>query len=126
HLRGVFLAIATLAFAEAVRILILNQEWTGGAQGMSVPKVLTPGIAWVVLAVVAYWFARMGRSRYGRALEAIREDELAARAMGIDVGRHRLSAFVTAGAVAGLYGVLWAYYVRLIAPEDFGFTAAID
>ncbi|MDC5698785.1 branched-chain amino acid ABC transporter ATP-binding protein/permease [Intrasporangium calvum] len=126
HLRGVFLAIATLAFAEAVRILILNQEWTGGAQGMSVPKVLTPGIAWVVLALVAYWFARMGRSRYGRALEAIREDELAARAMGIDVGRHRLMAFVTAGAVAGLYGVLWAYYVRLIAPEDFGFTAAID
>ena len=126
HLRGVFLAIATLAFAEAVRILILNQEWTGGAQGMPVPKVLTPGMAWIILAVVAYWFARMGRSRYGRALEAIREDELAARAMGIDVGRHRLSAFVTAGAVAGLYGVLWAYYVRLIAPEDFGFTAAID
>lgn len=126
HLRGVFLAIATLAFAEAVRILILNQEWTGGAQGMSVPKVLTPGIAWIILVIVAYWFARMGRSRYGRALEAIREDELAARAMGIDVGRHRLAAFVTAGAVAGLYGVLWAYYVRLIAPDDFGFTAAID
>jgi branched-chain amino acid transport system permease protein len=126
HLRGVFLAIATLAFAEAVRILILNMEWTGGAQGMSVPKVLTPAMAWIALALVAYWFTRQGRSRYGRALEAIREDELAARAMGIDVGRHRLSAFVTAGAVAGLYGVLWAYYVRLIAPEDFGFSTAID
>ncbi|MDN5791381.1 MAG: ATP-binding cassette domain-containing protein, partial [Micrococcales bacterium] len=126
HLRGVFLAIATLAFAEAVRILLLNQEWTGGAQGTSVPKILTPGLAWVFLMIVAYWFARMGRSRYGRALEAIREDELAARAMGIDVGRHRLSAFVTAGAVAGLYGVLWAFYVRLIAPDDFGFGAAID
>ncbi|HEU5143889.1 MAG TPA: branched-chain amino acid ABC transporter ATP-binding protein/permease [Dermatophilaceae bacterium] len=126
HLRGVFLAIATLAFAEAVRILILNMEWTGGAQGMSVPKVLTPAMAWIALAIVAYWFTRQGRSRYGRALEAIREDELAARAMGIDVGRHRLSAFVTAGAVAGLYGVLWAYYVRLIAPEDFSFATAID
>jgi branched-chain amino acid transport system permease protein len=126
HLRGVFLAIATLAFGEAVRILILNMEWTGGANGKSVPKVLTPAMAWVALALVAYWFARQGRSRYGRALEAIREDELAARAMGIDVGRHRLSAFTTAGAVAGLYGVLWAYYVRLIAPEDFGFSTAID
>ena len=126
HLRGVFLAIATLGFAEAIRILILNMEWTGGAQGMSVPKVLTPGMAWAVLVLVGYWFWRQGRSRYGRALEAIREDELAARAMGIDVGRHRLSAFVTAGAVAGLYGVLWAYFVRLIAPEDFGFTTAID
>jgi len=126
HLRGVFLAIATLGFAEAIRIVILNMEWTGGAQGMSVPKVLTPAVAWIALAVVAYWFWRQGRSRYGRALEAIREDELAARAMGIDVGRHRLSAFVAAGAVAGLYGVLWAYFVRLIAPDDFGFTAAID
>jgi branched-chain amino acid transport system permease protein len=126
HLRGVFLAIATLGFAEAIRIVILNMEWTGGAQGMSVPKVLTPAVAWMALGVVAYWFWRQGRSRYGRALEAIREDELAARAMGIDVGRHRLSAFIAAGAVAGLYGVLWAYFVRLIAPDDFGFTAAID
>ncbi len=126
HLRGVFLAIATLAFAEAVRILLLNSEWSGGAQGMSVPQVVTPGMAWIALAVVAYWFWRMGRSRYGRALEAIREDELASRAMGIDVGRHRLLAFVTAGAVAGLYGVLWAFFVRLIAPGDFGFAAAID
>ena len=126
HLRGIFLAIATLGFAEAIRILILNMEWTGGAQGTSVPKVLTPGVAWIVLALVVYWFWRQGRSRYGRALEAIREDELAARAMGIDVGRYRLTAFVTAGAVAGLYGVLWAYFVRLIAPEDFDFGAAVD
>jgi branched-chain amino acid transport system permease protein len=126
HLRGVFLAIATLGFAEAVRIFVLNAEWTGGAQGMSVPKVVTPAIAWIVLAVVAYWFWRSRPTRYGRALEAIREDELAAGAMGIDVGRHRLGAFVTAGAVAGLYGVLWAYTVRLVGPADFGFTAAID
>jgi branched-chain amino acid transport system permease protein len=126
HLRGVFLAIATLGFAEAIRILILNMEWTGGAQGMSVPKVLTPAVAWVVLAVVAYLFWRQGASRYGRALEAIREDELAARAMGIDVGRHRLTAFVTAGALAGLYGVLWAYFVRLITPGDFSFVAAVE
>ena len=126
HLRGVFLAIATLGFAEAVRVVLLNQEWTGGAQGLGVPRILTVGMAWTALAAVAYWFWRMGPSRYGRALEAIREDELAARSMGIDVGRHRLAAFVTAGAVAGLYGVLFAYYVRLIAPNDFDFTAAVD
>jgi branched-chain amino acid transport system permease protein len=126
HLRGVFLAIATLGFAEAVRVVLLNSEWTGGAQGLAVPRILTVGMAWTALAVVAYWFWRMGRSRYGRALEAIREDELAARSMGIDVGRHRLAAFVTAGAVAGLYGVLFAYYVRLIAPNDFDFSAAVE
>lgn len=126
HLRGVYLAIATLGFAEAVRVIILNMEWTGGALGTSVPKILTPGLAWLALCAVAYWFWRQGPSRYGRALAAIREDELAARAMGIDVGRHRLSAFLSSGAIAGLYGVLWAYYVRLIAPDDFGFAAAID
>ena len=126
HLRGVFLAIATLGFSEAVRILLINAEWTGGANGMSVPKVVTPLTAWLALALVAYWFWRQGPSSYGRALAAIREDELAARAMGIDVGRHRLSAFVAAGAVAGLYGVLWAFYMRLLVPEDFDFTEAID
>lgn len=125
-LRGVFLAIATLGFAEAMRIFILNAEWTGGAQGMSVPKIMTPLIAWIVLVVVAYWFWRQTRSRYGRALEAIREDELAARSIGINVGGHRLTAFVSAGVLAGLYGVMWAYYMRLIAPEDFAFETAID
>jgi branched-chain amino acid transport system permease protein len=126
HLRGVYLAIATLGFAEAVRVVMLNADWTGGALGTSVPKTVTPAMAWLALLLVAYWFWRQGPSRYGRALQAIREDELAARAMGIDVGWHRLTTFLASGAVAGLYGVLWAYFVRLIAPDDFNFTTAID
>jgi branched-chain amino acid transport system permease protein len=126
HLRGVFLAIATLGFAEAVRIVLLNVSWSGGAQGLSVPKLLEPWTAWAVLAALAYVFWRQAGSRYGRALTAVREDELAARSMGIDVGRHRLAAFLTAGAVAGLYGVLWAYFVRLVVPGDFGFATAMD
>jgi branched-chain amino acid transport system permease protein len=126
RLRGVFLAIATLGFAEAVRILLVNAEWTGGAQGMSVPKLVTPGIAWALLAVVAYLFWRQGPTRYGRALAAIREDELAARATGIDVGAHRLAAFVTAGAVSGAYGALLAYTMRFIDPGLFDFASAID
>src|SRR5690606_26170166 len=113
-------------FPEAVRVLRRIAEWAGGARGMAVPKIATPWLAWLCLALVTCWFWRQGPSSYGRALAAIREDELAARAMGIDVGRHRLTAFVAAGAVAGLYGVLWAYYVRLLAPEDFSFTTAID
>ena len=126
RLRGVFLAIATLGFAEAVRILLVNADWTGGAQGMSVPKIVTPGIAWALLLVVAYLFWRLGPTRYGRALAAIREDELAARTTGIDVGRHRLAAFVTAGALAGAYGALTAYSMRFIDPGLFDFRAAID
>src|SRR5690606_3549927 len=64
NLRRLFLAIASLGFAEARRICILNAEWTGGAQGMSVPKFMTPLIAWAVLTIVAYWFWRQTRSRY--------------------------------------------------------------
>ena len=126
RLRGVFLAIATLAFAEMVRIVLINAEWTGGAQGTVLPKLVTPGIAWTCLAVVAYGFWRLGGSRLGRALAAVREDELAARAMGVDVTRTRMTAFVTSGAVAGLYGVLISYFSRFITPDDFGFAAAVD
>jgi branched-chain amino acid transport system permease protein len=126
RLRGVFLAIATLGFAEMVRIVLINAEWTGGAQGTTVPKLVTPGIAWGCLALVVYWFWRLSGSRLGRALAAIREDELAARAMGVDITRYRMIAFVTSGAVAGMYGVLISYFSRFITPDDFGFAAAVE
>jgi len=126
RLRGVFLAIATLAFGEVVRILLINQSWTGGAQGLSFPKLVGIPQAWLALAVVAYWFWRLGGSRLGRALAAIREDELAAKAMGIDVTRHRMISFVTSGAVAGLYGVMLAHFVRFADPNAFGFSTAVD
>jgi len=126
RLRGVFLAIATLAFGEVVRILLINQSWTGGAQGLSFPKLVGIPQAWLALAVVAYWFWRLGGSRLGRAMAAIREDELAAKAMGIDVTRHRMMSFVTSGAVAGLYGVLLAHFVRFADPNAFGFATAVE
>ena len=126
RLRGVFLAIATLGFGEMVRIVLINAEWTGGAQGTVLPKLVTPGIAWTCLAVVVYGFWRLGGSRLGRALAAVREDELAARSMGVDVTRTRMTAFVTSGAIAGLYGVLISYFSRFITPDDFGFAAAVE
>src|SRR5699024_10634421 len=126
RLRGVFLAIATLAFAEMVRIFLINQSWTNGAQGLSFPKLVGPGIAWIALAVIAYWFWRMSGSRIGRAFDAIREDELAASSMGIVVARHRMYSFIIAGALAGLYGVLIAYFSRFADPNEFSFTAAVD
>ncbi|WP_022884092.1 ABC transporter permease subunit [Glaciibacter superstes] len=126
RLRGVFLAIATLAFAEMVRIFLINQSWTNGAQGMSFPKLVGPEIALIALAIVAFWFWRLSGSRLGRALDAIREDELAARTMGIDVAKYRMTSFVIAGAVAGLYGVLLAYFSRFADPNEFSFTAAVD
>lgn len=121
-----FLAIATLGFGEVVRIVLINQSWTGGAQGLSFPKLVDVPQAWVALIAVAYWFWRLGPSRLGRGLAAIREDELAARAMGINVTNLRMAAFVTAGAVSGLYGVLLAHFSRFAEPNQFSFTAAVD
>jgi len=126
RLRGVFLAIATLAFGEMVRIFLINQTWTNGAQGMGFPKLVGIEIAWIALIVVAYWFWRLSGSRMGRAFAAIREDELAATTMGINVARYRMASFVIAGAVAGLYGVLLAYFSRFADPNEFSFTAAVD
>lgn len=126
RLRGVFLAIATLAFGEMVRIFLINQAWTNGAQGMSFPKLVGIEVAWIALIVVAYWFWRLSGSRMGRAFAAIREDELAAATMGINVARYRMASFVIAGAVAGLYGVLLAYFSRFADPNEFSFTAAVD
>jgi branched-chain amino acid transport system permease protein len=126
RLRGVFLAIATLAFAEMIRVTLFSLPFAGGAQGTSFPKLVGVPQAWTALIAVAYFFWRLDGSRYGRALAAIREDELAAKAMGIDVRRHRLAAFVTAGAIAGLYGVMLAHFTRFLEPNDFGFAAAVE
>ena len=126
RLRGVFLAIATLAFAEMVRIFLINQSWTNGAQGLSFPKLVGPEIAWIALILVAFFFWRLSGSRLGRAFDAIREDELAATAMGINVARYRMLSFVIAGALSGLYGVLLGYFTRFADPNEFSFTAAVD
>jgi branched-chain amino acid transport system permease protein len=125
RLRGVYLAIATLGFGEVVRIVFINSEWTGRASGLSTPKLVDWWSVWIVVAILVYFFARMTRSRLGRGYAAIREDELAAAALGIDVPRHKMYAVITAGAIAGGYGVLDAFFTRLITPNDFGFEAAI-
>jgi branched-chain amino acid transport system permease protein len=126
RLRGVYLAIATLGFGEVVRIVFINSEWTGRASGLSTPKLVDWWSVWIVVAVLVYFFARMTRTRLGRGYAAIREDELAATALGINVPRHKMYAVITAGAIAGGYGVLNAFFTRLITPGDFGFEAAIQ
>ncbi|MEO7125163.1 MAG: branched-chain amino acid ABC transporter ATP-binding protein/permease [Nakamurella sp.] len=126
RLRGVYLAIATLGFGEVVRIVFINSEWTGRASGLSTPKLVDWWTVWIAVAVLVYFFARLSRSKLGRGYAAVREDELAATALGIDVARHKMYAIVTAGAIAGAYGVFDAFFTRLISPDDFGFEAAIN
>ena len=127
RLSGVYLAMATLAFGEVTRILILNLEITGGPEGLNgIPLTTTWWHILLILAAVGYGLARLRRSRVGRAFEAIREDEVAARLMGIDVNGHKLLAFVLGAALAGLAGALNAHYTFFISPREYGFENAVD
>ncbi len=127
RLSGVYLAMATLAFGEVTRVVVLNLEITGGPEGLNGIPLLTEWwhIA-AILTVVIYGLARLDNSKVGRAFEAIREDEVAARLMGIDVARHKLFAFVLGAAIAGLAGGLNAHYTFFISPREYGFENAVD
>ncbi|MEU6247240.1 branched-chain amino acid ABC transporter ATP-binding protein/permease [Glycomyces sp. NPDC047010] len=126
RLRGVFLAIATIASAEMIRVFINNAEWTNGALGMRLERWVTFDFAWAVVAVLAYLFWRLGPSRSGRAFAAVREDELAAGSMGVDVARTRMASFVASGAIAGVYGVMFAYFFGRITPVTFDFSLTVN
>ncbi|OIQ97738.1 high-affinity branched-chain amino acid transport system permease protein LivH [mine drainage metagenome] len=127
RLSGVYLAMATLAFGEVTRIIVLNLKITGGPEGLNGIPLLTEWwhIA-AILVVVIYGLARLRRSRVGRAFAAIKEDEVAARLMGIDVDRHKLFAFVLGAVIAGLAGGLNAHYTFFISPREYGFENAVD
>jgi len=127
RLSGVYLAMATLAFGEVVRITVLNLEITGGPEGLNGIPLATEG--WHIVALLAlaiYGLSRLRRSKVGRAFEAIKEDEIAARLMGINVDRYKLLAFVLGGFIAGIAGALNAHFTFFISPREYGFEAAVD
>jgi branched-chain amino acid transport system permease protein len=127
RLSGVYLAMATLGFGEVIRVVILNMTVTGGPLGLNGIEPLTQGwhIA-LALCVVLYVLGRMRRSRIGRAFEAIKEDEIAARLMGINVTGYKLLAFVLGAGIAGLAGALEAHYSFTISPDNYGFDKAVN
>ncbi|MGE4242074.1 ATP-binding cassette domain-containing protein [Ramlibacter sp.] len=122
RLNGIYLAIATLAFSEAIGAAVLNIPLTGAAQGrVGIPRVssdLAIGGA-VVLAVLALW--ALHRSRFGLAIVAMREDALMARHQGIDVFTYRLGLFALAGLLCGLAGALNVHLTGFVEPGFFSF-----
>ena len=127
RLRGVYLAIATLAFGEVVRVILLATPITGKGQGLNgIPPKTELWQIYLSLAVVAYVLWRVQGSTVGRAWAAIREDELASASQGIDVGRFKLAAFVIGALIAGWSGGLSAHLTFSIDPSDFGFSKAVQ
>ncbi|MEA2299130.1 MAG: branched-chain amino acid transport system permease protein [Solirubrobacteraceae bacterium] len=130
RLRGVFLAIATIAFGEALRFgLILNLPLTGRGQGLTnLDADPTGGIlpVWISVSVLGYLGWSITRTRLGHAWAAIREDELAAAAAAIHVRAHKLAAFVIGAVIAAYAGALDAHLNFFVDPTEYGFDRAVQ
>ena len=127
RLSGVYLAIATIGLGQVLRIVYLNTEALGGALGINgIPEKSNFWIIYGLLAAFVVLLQLAVRSKIGRAFEAIREDEDAARVMGIDVARYKLVTLVVSAALAGVAGALNAHYSYFIGPNEYGFEQAVS
>ena len=126
RLRGDYLAIATLGFGEIMRIVLLNIDYVGGASGMMVSQMVTwPWLfACVVITIVV--IANFTNSTHGRACISIRENEIAADAMGVNTTFYKVIAFVIGAFFAGVAGALHAHNFYIIQPSNFGFLKSFD
>jgi branched-chain amino acid transport system permease protein len=123
RLRGVFLAIATIGFGEIVRVFANNLKVTGGAEGLSgIPNDATTPVIYGALALVALLLLLLSRTKFALAVALVREDEHAARGVGVDVAKIRVLSLALGGAIAGLGGALYAHASFFITPTDFGFA----
>lgn len=129
RLKGDYLAIATLGFSEMIRIFITNaQGVTNGPTGINrIPNdyMNMYVLCGILVLIIAFMLAFM-KTSYGRAMLAIREDEVAAEAMGINLFKNKMLAFVLSGFFAGIGGGLLASLVGAIGPDQFKFTVAYD
>jgi branched-chain amino acid transport system permease protein len=139
RLRGDYLAIVTLGFGEIVPLVVRNTpDITKGTQGMNpigIPEL--PGVHFAVDPVPWYYLivtvllisvvitSRLRTARIGRAWAAMREDEVAAASMGINLVTTKLFAFSLGASFSGFAGSIWASYLQVIAPEQFDFSVSI-
>jgi branched-chain amino acid transport system permease protein len=127
RLRGVFLAIATIGFGEVVRLGLVNWDYVNGAQGIvAIPQKTDLWMIYLALAAALFVLGRLRGSKWGFALEAIREDEPAARTMGIATTSYKLAMLVAGAALAGLAGGLEAHFTFMVAPNGFTFGRVVD
>ena len=126
RLRGDYLAIVTLGFGEIIRVTLQNVQYVGGGRGLSVLHGWT-NFFWVfgLAAITVYVIAALVNSTYGRGFIAVRDDEVAAEAMGINTTKYKVSAFVVGAFFAGIAGGLYAHAKQFLTPSGFGFMQSI-
>ncbi|KJS81422.1 MAG: branched-chain amino acid ABC transporter permease [Peptococcaceae bacterium BICA1-8] len=127
RLTGDYLAIATLGFGEIVKSLLFNMPIVGGAMGLAgIPYKSTLTVTFILVVIVIWMMLRVERSRFGRALLAIREDDIAAECYGINTSLYKVKMFVLGTFIAGIGGALWAHKIMVLQPRDFGFMKSIE
>jgi branched-chain amino acid transport system permease protein len=127
RIKGVYLVIMTLGFGEIVRVFFLNFEPTGAASGLGgIPTYTTLPVVAIVVALTLLLCFQLRGSRIGRAIEAVREDELAAEVIGINLTRIKVAVFGLGAFVAGIGGGLFAHYATFIDPAQFAFQRSAE
>ncbi|ATP42256.1 branched-chain amino acid ABC transporter permease [Solibacillus sp. R5-41] len=126
RLKGDYLAIATLGFAEIIRIVFVNIDYVGGAAGMQVTHQSTWTYAFFGVFITILVISNFTKSRHGRACIAVREDEIAADAMGINTTYYKVIAFTIGSFFAGVAGAIYAHNFYIIQPTAFGFLKSFD
>lgn len=153
RLKGDYLAITTLGFGEIIRVIIQSMSVIGASQGFrgiyiyengtkslemipelssmqfqfySIPKITNFIWAYVIAALLIFSITNLMRSTYGRGFIAVKDDEIAAEAMGINTTKFKVTAFVVGAFFAGIAGGLYAHFIQYINPEDFNFLRSIE
>ena len=127
RLKGDYLAIITLGFGEIIRVIILNLPFTGGAYGLKgIAKYTTVPWTLVWVFITIYVIYTLIKSRHGRAILSIREDEIAAEASSISTTFYKVAGFAVSAAFAGVAGGLYAHYLCILDPPSFGFMKSCE
>lgn len=127
RLGGDYLAIATLGFGEIIRIILLNTEYVGGASGLTgIPTQTTWTIIFIATIVTVVVIHNFITSSHGRACIAVRENEIAAEAMGVNTTKYKVMAFVLGAVFAGIAGALSAHKFYVINPTSFNYMKSFE
>jgi len=127
RLRGDYLAIATLGMSEIIRIIFLNLKITNGAAGLNgIPQFINWGWLFVFTIGTILVITNFLKSSHGRACISIREDEIAAEAMGVNTTKYKVVAFTVGAFCAGIAGAVYASYFYFLKPDLFGFLKSVD
>jgi branched-chain amino acid transport system permease protein len=124
RLRDDYLAIATLGFSEIIRVVLTNaRSITNGALGLKgLPKYATTYMIWALVVLTVFFMVSLVRSAYGRKFMAIRDNEIAARAMGVNVAKMKIISFTISSFLAGIGGALLGHFMNTIDPKMFTFS----